>query len=206
MWLCSIDDAAHFLLFFVRQFNIPRGPIFLQSVCLGGARNSNHALRSNPSECDLSDLAASPRCKLFDLVHDRPVFIEVFALEFGNYGPQYVSVVGRAMTNEYRETHLFGGNHQVQSHPETGKGSRRRANHGPAGCTLRKSLLTPWPSRLSRPSRAPSQKPNIPPGRHRSLQLSISVSEMLGEEITERTDSSWLCEGWPQNIPTGQYI
>lgn len=87
-WLGRIDDGSHFLLLFLCQFNIPRCPVLLQSLCLGRAWNGNHTLGSNPGECDLSYRTAFPRSKLFDLVHDSTVLVEVIALKFGSCGPE----------------------------------------------------------------------------------------------------------------------
>jgi hypothetical protein len=83
VWLGRIDDPAHFPLLFVRQFNVPRGPVFFQAPRLGSARNSDHSLSSNPGESYLAGGATFARSELLDLLDNSLVFVEVFALEFG---------------------------------------------------------------------------------------------------------------------------
>lgn len=72
-----------FLLFF-GQINIPGSPVVLQPVSLGRAWNSNHALRSNPSQSDLRQGTALFLSKLLYLVYNISVLVEILALEFGN--------------------------------------------------------------------------------------------------------------------------
>jgi hypothetical protein len=86
MWLSRIDDFSHLRFLILRQLNIPRGPIVFQSIRLSRAGDWNQTLIGNPGECDLRRLAAFPSCDLLNLVHDGTVLVEVFSLEFGDYG------------------------------------------------------------------------------------------------------------------------
>lgn len=84
MRLSSIDDFAHLALFLRSQLNIPRCPVLLQASGLGGSRDSDHSLGSNPSECDLANLAAFARSNFLDCLHNFLILVEVLALEFGS--------------------------------------------------------------------------------------------------------------------------
>ena len=84
VWLSSINDLAHLLLFLRGQLNIPRCPVLLQASGLGSSWDSNHSLGSNPSECDLADFAALASSDSLDCLHNFLVLVEVLALEFGS--------------------------------------------------------------------------------------------------------------------------
>jgi hypothetical protein len=90
VWLSIIDDSPHLLLFLVPKFNISRSPILLQAMCLGRAGYGDQTLRDDPGKCDLSSVATFPIGNLLYLLHDGTVFVEILALEFGNYsGAKY---------------------------------------------------------------------------------------------------------------------
>lgn len=84
MRLSLIDNSAHFLLFFLCQFNIRRSPVLLETVYLGRARDGDHPLSSNPSERYLAGRATFPCSKLLDLFDNSFVFVEVLSLELGS--------------------------------------------------------------------------------------------------------------------------
>lgn len=58
VWLSSIDNFAHLLLFLLGQFNIPRRPVLLQTGRLGCSRDGDQSLGGNPGERDLANLAS----------------------------------------------------------------------------------------------------------------------------------------------------
>lgn len=99
MRLSSINNISQFPLILLRQLNITRSPILLQAISLGGARNGDQSLRSNPSECDLTNLAALAGSQLFDFVHNCSILREVLALEFRGIAAEVISreVVGRVV-------------------------------------------------------------------------------------------------------------
>jgi hypothetical protein len=99
MRLSSINNLPHFLLILLRQLNITRSPILLQATSLGGTHNGDQTLGSNPSECDLTNLAALASSQLFDFVHNCSILIEVLALEFGGIAAEVIGreVVGRVV-------------------------------------------------------------------------------------------------------------
>ena len=92
MRLRVIDDPAHLPPLVLGQLNVPRRPVLLQPLGLGGAGNRDHALRRHPGQGDLRDGAALARRKLLDLIDDGAVLVEVVALEFGSCGGAPISV------------------------------------------------------------------------------------------------------------------
>ena len=60
---------------------------------LGGARNGDEALSSNPSKSDLSDGTPLLVRQLLDLLDDSFVLVKVVALELGSYGLAAVSTL-----------------------------------------------------------------------------------------------------------------
>lgn len=58
VWLSSIDNFAHLLLFLLGQFNIPRRPVLLQTGRLSCSRDRDQALGNYPGERDLANLAS----------------------------------------------------------------------------------------------------------------------------------------------------
>lgn len=85
LWLSSIDNFSHCLLFLLSQFNIPRCPVLFQPGCLRCSRDGDQSLRGNPSKRDLTNLAALKGSELLYFLDNGPVLVEVLALEFGNY-------------------------------------------------------------------------------------------------------------------------
>ena len=65
-----VNDSTHFLLLFFCKLYVPRGPILFEAICLGCARDGDHALRSDPGQSDLWGGAALLRGKLFNLFND----------------------------------------------------------------------------------------------------------------------------------------
>lgn len=96
MRLSSVNNLPHFLLILLRQLNITRSPVLLQTTGLSGARNGDQSLRSNPSECDLTDLATLASSKLFNFFHNCAILVEVLALEFRDFAAEVIGceVVG----------------------------------------------------------------------------------------------------------------
>lgn len=58
VWLSSIDNSAHFLLFLLGQLNVPRSPVLLQAGRLSCSRDGDQSLGDNPGERDLANLAS----------------------------------------------------------------------------------------------------------------------------------------------------
>lgn len=84
--LILIYDSPHLLALSLRQLYVPRGPVLLQPLRLGGSGNRDHALRCDPSECDLRDGAAFLGSQAFDSLYDGLVLVEIIALELGYCG------------------------------------------------------------------------------------------------------------------------
>ena len=80
-----IDDLPHLFPLSIGQLYISRLPIFLQPLRFGGARDSNHALRGNPSKCNLRQRASSRCRKFLNFVDNCFVLVEVLALELRDY-------------------------------------------------------------------------------------------------------------------------
>ena len=81
---CSVNDSSHFLFLFVRQIDIPGGPVLFQSSHFSCPRNGNHALSCDPRKGNLSESASSTYSKLLNLLDDGFVFVEVLSLELGD--------------------------------------------------------------------------------------------------------------------------
>lgn len=84
VWLSSIDNPAHFLLFLLRQFNIPRCPVLLQACRLSCSRDGDQSLGGHPSKRDLANLASLTGSELLYFLDNGAVLVEVLALEFGS--------------------------------------------------------------------------------------------------------------------------
>lgn len=85
MWLSLLNNFTHLLLLLLGEFNLSRCPIFLQPIHLSRAGNGNHALSGDPGEGNLTDRASFLGGKLFDLLNNCTILVEVLALEFGRY-------------------------------------------------------------------------------------------------------------------------
>lgn len=85
MRLRSINNPPHLQLLLLRQLNLPRSPVLLQSTSLRRSGDSDESLRSNPGQRNLTNGAALPSSEFLDFVYDCAVFVEVFALEFGTW-------------------------------------------------------------------------------------------------------------------------
>jgi hypothetical protein len=81
--LRGIDNPPHVVSLLGCQFDLPRIPIFFQSLRLGRTWNGNKALRSDPGESDLSDATLFLKGNLFDIFNNSTVFVKVLALKFG---------------------------------------------------------------------------------------------------------------------------
>lgn len=168
MWLGSVDDLPHLLLFIHGQVNIARCPIFFKASCLRCSRNSNHSLRSDPSECDLADLTSPANSELFYCVHDFLVLVEVLALEFGGYGNRILAFV---KPESRAATHNCGGSHQERSRRGNCNRNYRRAIRALEGCMQHMRRQAPWRSRSDCLFRAQSRRPSTRLGQHLSWQL-----------------------------------
>jgi len=76
-----IDELSHFFLFVICQHNVSGGPILFQPLRFGRAWDCYHALCSNPSQCNLGHRATLLDSQSFNLIHDRFVLVEIFALK-----------------------------------------------------------------------------------------------------------------------------
>lgn len=85
MWLCTINDPSHLGFFLFIQVDVSRSPVLLQSVWLGGSRDSDEALSGHPSKSNLCDTAPFQFGQLLDLLDNGPVFVKVVALELGRW-------------------------------------------------------------------------------------------------------------------------
>lgn len=90
MNLRILNNAPQLPLLILTQVHIPRRKVPLQSRDLCRARNSNHALRRDPRQRNLTDSAALTVRELLDLLHDGFIVVEVLALEFGGCSAEVV--------------------------------------------------------------------------------------------------------------------
>lgn len=92
-----VNHGTHLLHLLLGKINVTRSEVLLESMRLGRAGNGNHALRSDPSKCNLPCRAALTLSERLDLVHYCKILVEVLALEFGHGAAEIVGrkIVGR---------------------------------------------------------------------------------------------------------------
>ena len=83
--LQRVQNAAHLLLFLLRQLHISRSKVLLETLCFGRSRDRNHALCNHPRQSNLRQRAAFALRNGFDLLDDLLVVVEVLTLEFGDW-------------------------------------------------------------------------------------------------------------------------
>jgi hypothetical protein len=79
MSLCTLEQLSNLSLLLFTQRNLSRGKVFFQPVRLGGTRNSDEALCSNPSESDLRNTTALFVGQFFDLFNNSLVLVKILA-------------------------------------------------------------------------------------------------------------------------------
>jgi hypothetical protein len=78
-----IHNPPHLLLLFLRQDDITRSPVLLETLGLCRSRDGNQTLRCDPGKRNLRNGAVFPYRQLLDLVYNSLVFVEVLPLELG---------------------------------------------------------------------------------------------------------------------------
>lgn len=81
-----LNNPPHLRLFLIREFDVSRRPVLLQTLRLSGARNGNESLGSDPREGDLWQGAPLADGELLDLFDNGLVLVKVLSLELGGCG------------------------------------------------------------------------------------------------------------------------